>query len=105
MCSAESVFPVLLSKNPEEGFGTSHLRLERVRHHDPGRDGSLRHDEDGAAGYLSRHGGTDEGDEGHNEYSSSGSNHSEGIVGFLQSMASNPNAPAEQAEQEFFEKH
>jgi NAD(P)-dependent dehydrogenase (short-subunit alcohol dehydrogenase family) len=30
---------------------------------------------------------------------------SEGIVGFLQSMASTPNSTPEQAEQEFFEKH
>src|SRR5260370_22631351 len=34
-----------------------------------------------------------------------GPTHSEGIVGFLQGLASTPNATAEQAEREFFEKY
>ncbi|ADV80948.1 SDR family NAD(P)-dependent oxidoreductase [Terriglobus saanensis] len=34
-----------------------------------------------------------------------GPTRSEGIVGFLQSLASTPNVPAEQAEREFFEKY
>ncbi len=34
-----------------------------------------------------------------------GPTHLEGIVGFLQSLASTPNATAEQAERKFFEKH
>src|SRR5271170_2260339 len=100
-----SAGPTLLSYHAQAELGTHHLYLQRSSRGDAP---DMIHYGVNKTGQLVVSRGLAEMTKGTNVTVNAilpGPTRSEGVVGFLQGLASTPNATPEQAEKEFFEKH